>query len=31
MLGEILLLEEVSELTRVPVPTLRYYRHVGKG
>lgn len=31
MLGEILLLEEVSELTRVPVPSLRYYRHVGHG
>ncbi len=30
-LSEILLLEEVSELTRVPVPSLRYYRHVGEG
>jgi predicted DNA-binding transcriptional regulator AlpA len=31
MLGEIMLMEEVSKLTRVPVPTLRYYRHVGGG
>ena len=31
MFGEFFLLEEVSELTRVPVPTVRYYRHVGKG
>ena len=28
---EILLLEEVSELTRIPVPSLRFYRHAGKG
>jgi predicted DNA-binding transcriptional regulator AlpA len=30
-MGEILLLEEVSELTRIPVPSLRYYRHTGQG
>ena len=23
--------EEVSELTRIPLPTLRFYRHAGKG
>jgi predicted DNA-binding transcriptional regulator AlpA len=30
-MGEILLLEEASELSRIPVPTLRYYRHTGQG
>jgi predicted DNA-binding transcriptional regulator AlpA len=30
-LAEILLMEEVSELTRLPLPTLRFYRHAGKG
>jgi predicted DNA-binding transcriptional regulator AlpA len=30
-LSEIMLLEEVSDLTRIPKPTLRYYRHVGEG
>jgi predicted DNA-binding transcriptional regulator AlpA len=29
-LGEILLMEEVSELTRIPLSTLRYYRHTGR-
>ena len=28
---EILLLEEVSELTRIPVPSLRFYRYNGTG
>ena len=28
---EILLLEEVAEITRIPLPTLRFYRHSGKG
>lgn len=23
--------EEVSEITRIPLPTLRFYRHAGKG
>jgi predicted DNA-binding transcriptional regulator AlpA len=31
MTSELLLLEEVSELTRIPVPSLRFYRHNGKG
>jgi predicted DNA-binding transcriptional regulator AlpA len=30
-LADILLIEEVSELTRIPLSTLRFYRHVGKG
>ena len=30
-LGELLLIEEVAELTRLPLSTLRFYRHVGKG
>jgi predicted DNA-binding transcriptional regulator AlpA len=30
-LADILLMEEVSELTRIPLSTLRFYRHVGKG
>jgi predicted DNA-binding transcriptional regulator AlpA len=30
-LAEILLMEEVAELTRIPVSTLRYYRYYGKG
>jgi predicted DNA-binding transcriptional regulator AlpA len=29
--GEILLMEEVSGLTRIPLSTLRYYRHAGQG
>lgn len=28
-LSEILLMEEVSELTRLPMATLRFYRHKG--
>lgn len=28
---EILLMEEVSELTRIPPNTLRFYRHTGQG
>jgi predicted DNA-binding transcriptional regulator AlpA len=28
---EILLLEEVAELTRIPVPSLRFYRYNGTG
>jgi predicted DNA-binding transcriptional regulator AlpA len=28
---DFLLLEEVSELTRLPLATLRYYRHSGQG
>jgi predicted DNA-binding transcriptional regulator AlpA len=28
---DILLLEEVSELTRLPKATLRFYRHRGEG
>jgi predicted DNA-binding transcriptional regulator AlpA len=23
--------KEVSEITRIPLPTLRFYRHAGKG
>jgi predicted DNA-binding transcriptional regulator AlpA len=30
-LNEILLLEEVSEMTRLPRATLRFYRHRGQG
>jgi predicted DNA-binding transcriptional regulator AlpA len=30
-LTEILLMEEVSELTRIPMSTLRFYRHAGQG
>jgi predicted DNA-binding transcriptional regulator AlpA len=30
-LGEILLMEEVSELTRIPMSTLRFYRHSNQG
>ena len=30
-LGEILLMEEVSELTRIPLSTLRFYRHSNQG
>jgi predicted DNA-binding transcriptional regulator AlpA len=30
-LGEILLMEEVSELTRIPLSTLRFYRHSSQG
>jgi excisionase family DNA binding protein len=30
-LSELLLIEEVAELTRLPLSTLRFYRHVGKG
>jgi predicted DNA-binding transcriptional regulator AlpA len=30
-MSELLLLEEVSELTRIPVPSLRFYRHNGTG
>jgi predicted DNA-binding transcriptional regulator AlpA len=29
--NEILLIEEVSELTRLPLATLRFYRHRGDG
>jgi predicted DNA-binding transcriptional regulator AlpA len=28
---EILLMPEVSELTRIPLSTLRFYRHSGQG
>jgi predicted DNA-binding transcriptional regulator AlpA len=28
---QILLMEEVSELTRIPLSTLRFYRHSGQG
>jgi predicted DNA-binding transcriptional regulator AlpA len=31
MTSELLLLDEVSELTRIPVPSLRFYRHNGTG
>ena len=31
MANEILLIEEVAELTRLPLATLRFYRHAGKG
>jgi predicted DNA-binding transcriptional regulator AlpA len=31
MNSEILLMPEVSELTRVPMSTLRFYRHSGQG
>jgi predicted DNA-binding transcriptional regulator AlpA len=31
MVNEILLIEEVSELTRLPLATLRFYRHRGDG
>jgi excisionase family DNA binding protein len=30
-MSELLLIEEVAELTRLPLSTLRFYRHVGKG
>jgi predicted DNA-binding transcriptional regulator AlpA len=30
-MSDILLLEEVSELTRLPKATLRFYRHRGDG
>jgi predicted DNA-binding transcriptional regulator AlpA len=30
-MSDILLLEEVSELTRLPKATLRFYRHRGHG
>lgn len=30
-LGEILLMDEVSELTRIPLSTLRFYRHSNQG
>jgi len=30
-MSKILLHQDVSELTRVPVATLRYWRHTGKG
>jgi hypothetical protein len=30
-LPEILIMQEVSELTRVPMSTLRFYRHSGQG
>jgi len=30
-LAEIMLMEEVSELTRIPRSTLRFYRHAGQG
>jgi predicted DNA-binding transcriptional regulator AlpA len=30
-LSELLLIEEVAELTRLPLSTLRFYRHVGHG
>jgi predicted DNA-binding transcriptional regulator AlpA len=30
-LSELLLIEEVADLTRLPLSTLRFYRHVGKG
>jgi predicted DNA-binding transcriptional regulator AlpA len=29
--AEILLMEEVSELTRIPLSTLRFYRHSNQG
>jgi predicted DNA-binding transcriptional regulator AlpA len=31
MAFELMLMEEVEELTRQPLDTLRYWRHVGKG
>jgi predicted DNA-binding transcriptional regulator AlpA len=31
MTSELLHLEEVSEMTRIPVPSLRFYRHNGTG
>jgi predicted DNA-binding transcriptional regulator AlpA len=31
MNAEILLMPEVSELTRIPLSTLRFYRHSGQG
>ena len=31
MPAEILLMEEVSELTGIPMSTLRFYRHAGRG
>ncbi|MEV8372472.1 helix-turn-helix domain-containing protein [Kribbella sp. NPDC056861] len=31
MMDRLLTLDEVSELTRVPVNTLRYWRHCGTG
>jgi predicted DNA-binding transcriptional regulator AlpA len=30
-MSKILLHKDVSEMTRVPVATLRYWRHIGKG
>lgn len=30
-LSELLLIEEVAELTRLPLSTLRFYRHCGDG
>ena len=30
-LSELLLIEEVAELTRLPLSTLRFYRHRGNG
>jgi predicted DNA-binding transcriptional regulator AlpA len=30
MNAEILLMPEVSELTRIPMSTLRFYRHAGR-
>jgi excisionase family DNA binding protein len=30
-MSELLLIEEVAELTRLPLSTLRFYRHIGKG
>jgi excisionase family DNA binding protein len=30
-MSELLLIEEVAEYTRIPLSTLRYYRHVGQG
>jgi excisionase family DNA binding protein len=30
-MSELLLIEEVAELTRLPLSTLRFYRHAGKG
>lgn len=28
---QVLTLPEIAQLTRLPVATLRYYRHIGKG
>jgi predicted DNA-binding transcriptional regulator AlpA len=30
-MSELLLIEEVAELTRLPLSTLRFYRHRGNG